>query len=181
MTGCRVGRTVLIRADAGGGTHEFLDYLSRRRLAYSIGFGLTATMAAQLALIPGGGVDPGLRRRRQGSRWRLGRRRHRLLELSGWPPGCGSLCARNAPIPERSYGSSIPTGRKWLNARSREWLAAHRAARRPGTIINYYFTYNLNAYTSINQLIQSSHSLAPLPTRSPARACSIVRRSTCTR
>jgi hypothetical protein len=36
-----VGRTMLIRADAGGGTHEFLD----QRLAYSVGFGPSETMA----------------------------------------------------------------------------------------------------------------------------------------
>jgi hypothetical protein len=37
----RVGRKVLVRADAGGGTHDFLKYLTSRRLSYSIGFGLS--------------------------------------------------------------------------------------------------------------------------------------------
>lgn len=37
----RVGRNVLVRADSGGGTREFLDYCHRRRLQYSIGFTLT--------------------------------------------------------------------------------------------------------------------------------------------
>jgi hypothetical protein len=30
-TGYRVGRTVLVRADAGGATHDFLNYLTDRR------------------------------------------------------------------------------------------------------------------------------------------------------
>jgi hypothetical protein len=51
-SGYRVGRKVLIRADAGGGTHEFLDHLTARRPAYSVGFGRTETMVTQLALIP---------------------------------------------------------------------------------------------------------------------------------
>ena len=36
--GYRVGRKVLVRTDAAGGTHEFLDYLTARRLSYSVGF-----------------------------------------------------------------------------------------------------------------------------------------------
>lgn len=61
----RVGRTVLIRTDAGGGTHEFLDHLTARRLAYSVGFGLSETMVARPAPDPRGSVDPGLRQRRR--------------------------------------------------------------------------------------------------------------------
>jgi hypothetical protein len=52
VTGYRVGRAVSIRTDAGRGTHEFLDYAARRRLAYSIGFGLTPPMAEAIAAIP---------------------------------------------------------------------------------------------------------------------------------
>ncbi len=36
--GYRVGRNVLVRTDSGGGTHEFLNHLTTRRLQYSIGF-----------------------------------------------------------------------------------------------------------------------------------------------
>jgi hypothetical protein len=39
---------VLIRADSGGGTHEFLDYCHRRRVQYSIGFGLSDEIVAAL-------------------------------------------------------------------------------------------------------------------------------------
>jgi hypothetical protein len=39
-SGTRPGRRVLIRTDGAGATHEFLTWLHRRRLSYSIGFGL---------------------------------------------------------------------------------------------------------------------------------------------
>ena len=43
--GYRVGKSVLVRTDSAGGTHDFLNYLHKRRLAYSVGFGLTEPIA----------------------------------------------------------------------------------------------------------------------------------------
>lgn len=40
----RPGKKVLIRTDTAGGTHAFLDFLTRRRLSYSVGFMLPASM-----------------------------------------------------------------------------------------------------------------------------------------
>ena len=45
VIGHRVGKSVLVRTDSAGGTHEFLDYLRCHRLAYSVGFGLSETIA----------------------------------------------------------------------------------------------------------------------------------------
>jgi hypothetical protein len=47
-------RRVLIRSDSGGGTHEFLNWLTRpgRRLAYSVGFNITDDIAAAILAIP---------------------------------------------------------------------------------------------------------------------------------
>ncbi|CAM3163457.1 Transposase DDE domain-containing protein [Prescottella defluvii] len=56
--GYRVGRAVLIRTDGAGGTHAFIEYLTKRRLGYSVGFGLTDAMAADVALIPAGVWTP---------------------------------------------------------------------------------------------------------------------------
>ncbi|GAA4401730.1 hypothetical protein GCM10023147_41620 [Tsukamurella soli] len=56
--GYRVGRKVLVRADAGGGTHEFLTHLTRRRLTYSIGFSLTDTIVAAVDAVPEAGWIP---------------------------------------------------------------------------------------------------------------------------
>ena len=61
--GGRIGRKVLIRADGGGGTHDFLKWLTSQRLSYSVGFTLTAGHGRQDQPDPRPGVDPGLRRR----------------------------------------------------------------------------------------------------------------------
>lgn len=67
----QVRRRVLIRTDSGGGTHEFLDWLTRpgRRLAYSVGFTITEEVQAAILKVParawapcydaGGEVRPG--------------------------------------------------------------------------------------------------------------------------
>jgi hypothetical protein len=99
VTGYRAGKKILIRANAGGGTHEFLNHLTSRRLAYSIGFGLTATMAARLALIPaaawapaydsGGGVrDVAWVAEATG-----------VLDLPGWPAGMRVIVRKERPHP----------------------------------------------------------------------------------
>jgi hypothetical protein len=50
--GIRPGRRVLIRTDAAGATHEFVNWLVSQRLSYSLGFTLPADMGAKLTLIP---------------------------------------------------------------------------------------------------------------------------------
>ncbi len=50
--GTRPGRGVLIRADAAGGTHGFLEWLTSQRLSYSVGFSLPDDIAERLQLIP---------------------------------------------------------------------------------------------------------------------------------
>ena len=47
-------RQVLIRADSGGGTHEFLAWLTRpgRRLNYSVGFPMTDDVQAAILAVP---------------------------------------------------------------------------------------------------------------------------------
>ncbi|EFC83466.1 hypothetical protein FrEUN1fDRAFT_3365 [Parafrankia sp. EUN1f] len=54
----RRSRSVLIRTDSGGGTHAFLDWLHRRRLAYSVGFTLPDTAAEAIAKVPAGAWTP---------------------------------------------------------------------------------------------------------------------------
>jgi hypothetical protein len=71
----------------------------RVRLAYSIGFGLTATMAARLALIPaaawtpaydsGGGIRAGARVAEATG----------VLDLSGWPAGMRVIVRKERPHP----------------------------------------------------------------------------------
>jgi hypothetical protein len=41
--GRRAGKKVLVRTDGAGGTHEFIEWLTKRRLSYSVGFTLPTT------------------------------------------------------------------------------------------------------------------------------------------
>jgi hypothetical protein len=101
------GRTILIRTDAAGATHELLNWLTRQRLSYSVGFTLPDSFAATLALIPRPGVDPGLRRRQTDPRRGLGRRRDRpaepvvLAEGDAGDRAQGTAAPRRATAPDR--------------------------------------------------------------------------------
>src|SRR3954462_5859048 len=82
----RPGKNVLIRVDGAGGTHELLDWLTRRRLSYSVGFSLpgdAASIQAKLAQGARRSVDPGLRRRWAGPPRRLGGRTDRTVRPGG--------------------------------------------------------------------------------------------------
>lgn len=48
----RPGKSVLVRADSAGGTHEFIDWLTGRRLSYSVGFTLPHETPDLYRLIP---------------------------------------------------------------------------------------------------------------------------------
>ena len=48
----RPGRTVLVRTDGAGGTHEFVDWLTRQRVQYSVGFTLTADISRIVDTLP---------------------------------------------------------------------------------------------------------------------------------
>jgi len=49
--GRRPGRSVLVRADGAGGTHELLSWLSTQRVQYSVGFSLPDTFTTELAML----------------------------------------------------------------------------------------------------------------------------------
>lgn len=97
--GYRVGKAVLVRTDAAGATHEFLDYLHTRRLGYSVGFGLTETMAAAIDLIPETAwtpaydADGGVRDGAQVAELTG------LADLAAWPSGMRVIVRRERPHP----------------------------------------------------------------------------------
>ncbi len=98
-TGVRPGRKVLIRLDGGGGTHAYLDWLTAQRLSYSIGFGLTDTIAAALddlpaeAWTPAYTADGGIR---EGA-WVA--EATGVADLSGWPRGMRLIVRKEKPHP----------------------------------------------------------------------------------
>jgi len=97
--GGRIGRKVLIRADGGGGTHEFLGWLAGQGLSYSVGFGLTQDIVDKINQIPDQGWTPAYDsdgRVRDGA-WVT--ELTGLLELSTWPPGMRVIVRAERPHP----------------------------------------------------------------------------------
>jgi hypothetical protein len=94
-------RRVLIRADSGGGTHGFLDWLSRpgRRLAYSVGFPMTEEACEAIGKIPARAQSPaydadGLVRDGAWVAELTG-----LLTLTSWPNGMRVIVRKERPHP----------------------------------------------------------------------------------
>jgi Transposase DDE domain group 1 len=90
---------VLIRTDSGGGTHDFLDWVTARRLKYSIGFGLTEEVCAAILELPETAWTPAYdadRRPRHGA-WLA--ELTGLLDLSDWPGGMRVIVRRERPHP----------------------------------------------------------------------------------
>jgi hypothetical protein len=94
-------RRVLIRSDSGGGTHEFLAWLTRpgRRLAYSVGFTMTDDVAGAILKIPAGAWTPaydadGLARPGAWVAELTG-----MLDLDGWPKGMRVIVRKERPHP----------------------------------------------------------------------------------
>ena len=97
----RQRRRVLIRTDSGGGTHEFLTWLTSpgRRLHYSVGMTITEEMAEAILALPdrvwepaydaGGQVRPGA--------WVA--ELTGLMDLAGWPEGMRVIARRERPHP----------------------------------------------------------------------------------
>jgi hypothetical protein len=90
---------VLVRTDSAGGTHEFVDYLTRRRLAYSVGFGLTEATATAIDRISPEAWTPaydaeGIERAGAWVAELTG-----LIDLSGWPKGMRVIVRKERPHP----------------------------------------------------------------------------------
>jgi hypothetical protein len=90
---------VLIRTDSGGGTHDFLGWLAKHRLHYSVGMAITEEVAEAILTIPdrvwepaydpGGQVRPGA--------WVA--ELTGLLNLSAWPEGMRVIVRKERPHP----------------------------------------------------------------------------------
>jgi hypothetical protein len=94
-------RRVLIRADSGGGTHEFLAWLTgaARRLHYSVGFPMTDDVQAAILAVPKTAWTPaydGDRMVRPGA-WVA--ELTGMLNLAGWPKGMRVIVRKERPHP----------------------------------------------------------------------------------
>jgi hypothetical protein len=94
-------RTVLVRADSGGGTHEFLKWpaAKSRRLHYSVGMVITEEMQAAILKIPADGWTPaydGDGKVRTGA-WVADITG--MLDTGGWPAGMRVIIRKERPHP----------------------------------------------------------------------------------
>jgi DDE family transposase len=94
-------RKVLVRTDSGGGTHEFLKWLTAksRRLHYSLGMTITEDVQAAIMTVPADGWTPaydGDGQVREGA-WVADITG--LLDLSSWPAGMRVIVRKERPHP----------------------------------------------------------------------------------
>ena len=100
-SGGRGSKKILIRTDGAGGTKDFIQWLTTRRLAYSVGFSLPANTPDLLKRIDEAkawtptydGDDDGLR---DGA---FVAELTGLLDLSGWPEGMRVIVRKERPHP----------------------------------------------------------------------------------
>jgi hypothetical protein len=94
-------RRVLIRTDSGGGTHEFLDWLTRpaRRLQYSVGFTITEDVQEAILKIPARAWTPAYDADRQARPGAWVAEITGMLDLSAWPKGMRVIVRKERPHP----------------------------------------------------------------------------------
>jgi hypothetical protein len=89
----------MIRADGGGGTKEFLGWLARRGVSYSIGFTLPAAMPQIYATVPERAWQPALNADGQVRDGADVADLTGMLTLTGWPAGMRVIVRRERPHP----------------------------------------------------------------------------------
>lgn len=95
----RPGKSVLIRADGAGGTHEFVKWLSGRRLAYSVGFTLPQFTPELYRKIPEKVWAPAYNAAEEGRPGADVAEFTGILDLTKWPPGMRVIVRRERPHP----------------------------------------------------------------------------------
>ncbi|MFS8104246.1 IS1380 family transposase [Lentzea alba] len=97
--GGRAGRKVLVRTDAAGGTHEFVEWLHARKLGYSLGFNLPDDAVERLARIPAQAWTPAYDDERIPRDGAWVAEATGVLEMSGWPTGMRVIVRKERPHP----------------------------------------------------------------------------------
>jgi hypothetical protein len=94
-------RRVLIRADSGGGTHEFLAWLTRsgQRLHYSVGFPMTDEVQAAILKVPTAAWTPAYDSDRMVRPGAWVAELTGMLNLAGWPAGMRVIVRKERPHP----------------------------------------------------------------------------------
>nr|WP_325051942.1 IS1380 family transposase [Actinomadura harenae] len=92
-------KQVLVRTDSGGGTREFLTWITRSRLQYSIGFNLTDDICAAILALPEQVWETAYDADRQPRPGAWVAELTGLLDLSSWPKGMRVIVRRERPHP----------------------------------------------------------------------------------
>jgi hypothetical protein len=94
-------RTVLVRADSGGGTHEFLKWLTTRsrRLHYSVGMTITEAIADAIGKVPAQAWTPAYDGDGQVRKGAWVADLTGLLDLDAWPAGMRMIVRKERPHP----------------------------------------------------------------------------------
>lgn len=99
LPGGRAGKSVLVRIDGAGSTHKVIDWLTRRRLAYSVGFTPPENTPDLLRRIPDKvwtSAYDAHDELRDGA-W-VAELTH-LMDLTGWPKGMRVIVRKERPHP----------------------------------------------------------------------------------
>ncbi|MFT4087063.1 MAG: IS1380 family transposase [Gordonia sp. (in: high G+C Gram-positive bacteria)] len=97
--GTRPGKSVLIRTDSAGGTHKFVEFLTRRRLSYSVGFGLSDNIATVIDALPADAWTPAYNSDGEAREHADVAELTGVLDLTTWPPGMRVIVRREKPHP----------------------------------------------------------------------------------
>ncbi|TDB84200.1 IS1380 family transposase [Actinomadura sp. 7K534] len=95
----RLHKQVIIRTDSGGGTHEFLDWVTARRVKYSIGFNLTDDICTAILALPEHVWQCAYDADRQPRPGAWVAELTGMLDLSSWPKGMRVIVRRERPHP----------------------------------------------------------------------------------
>jgi Transposase DDE domain group 1 len=92
---------VLVRSDSGGGTHEFLTWMTRpgRRLHYSVGFTMTDEVCQAILKVPARVWTPAYDAGGQVREGAWVAELTGLLDLSSWPKGIRVIARKERPHP----------------------------------------------------------------------------------
>jgi hypothetical protein len=108
-------RRVLVRADCGGGTHEFLAWLARPgpRLAYSVGFTITDDLQQAILQLPDRIWEPAYDGEGQVRPGAWVAELTGLLDLSSWPEGMPLIVRKERPHPGARPRFTDPSGHRF--------------------------------------------------------------------
>ncbi len=99
VPGTTRGKSVLVRIDGAGGSHKVIEALTRRRLAYSVGFTLPENTPHLLTLIPQDVWAPAYDAADQVRDGAWVAELTHLMDLSAWPAGMRVIVRKERPHP----------------------------------------------------------------------------------